>query len=92
YKQVFCGGHWYSEQHSCGFDFKSLGKEKISKANPVVKGEKLRQGFQISDVRASVLVPDINGTGVAAMKRKKKDDKGKPLKAVVNTVVSYCYG
>ncbi|CAN1252252.1 Zinc finger A20 and AN1 domain-containing stress-associated protein 4 [Linum perenne] len=40
---VFCGGHRYPEQHSCGFDFKTLGKEQIAKANPVVKGEKLRK-------------------------------------------------
>ncbi|CAN1182336.1 Zinc finger A20 and AN1 domain-containing stress-associated protein 3, partial [Linum perenne] len=40
--QVFCGRHWYSEHHSCDFDFKSLGKEQIGKANPVVKGEKLQ--------------------------------------------------
>ncbi|CAI0544272.1 unnamed protein product [Linum tenue] len=40
---VFCGGHRYPEQHSCGFDFKSMGKEQIAKANPVVKGEKLHK-------------------------------------------------
>ncbi|CAI0398262.1 unnamed protein product [Linum tenue] len=40
---VFCGGHRYPEKHSCGFDFKSLGKEQIARANPVVKGEKLHK-------------------------------------------------
>ncbi|KAG6761751.1 hypothetical protein POTOM_034984 [Populus tomentosa] len=33
----------YPEQHDCKFDFKSLGKEQIAKANPVVKGEKLQR-------------------------------------------------
>ncbi|KAB5541686.1 hypothetical protein DKX38_014660 [Salix brachista] len=33
----------YPEQHGCEFDFKSLGKEQIAKANPVVKGEKLQK-------------------------------------------------
>ncbi|CAK7329357.1 unnamed protein product [Dovyalis caffra] len=40
---VFCGTHRYPEQHDCEFDFKSLGKEQIAKANPVVKGEKLQK-------------------------------------------------
>ncbi|KAJ6671628.1 AN1-TYPE ZINC FINGER PROTEIN [Salix viminalis] len=40
---VFCGTHRYPEQHGCEFDFKSLGKEQIAKANPVVKGEKLQK-------------------------------------------------
>ncbi len=39
---VFCGTHRYPEQHDCGFDFKSLGKQQIAKSNPVVKGEKLQ--------------------------------------------------
>ncbi|KAF9684567.1 hypothetical protein SADUNF_Sadunf04G0131400 [Salix dunnii] len=33
----------YPEQHGCKFDFKSLGKQQIAKANPVVKGEKLQK-------------------------------------------------
>jgi predicted nucleic acid binding AN1-type Zn finger protein len=40
---VFCGTHRYPEQHDCEFDFKSLGKQQIAKANPVVKGEKLQK-------------------------------------------------
>ncbi|KAJ6765809.1 ZINC FINGER A20 AND AN1 DOMAIN-CONTAINING STRESS-ASSOCIATED PROTEIN 3 [Salix purpurea] len=40
---VFCGKHRYPEQHGCKFDFKSLGKQQIAKANPVVKGEKLQK-------------------------------------------------
>ncbi|OWM73669.1 zinc finger A20 and AN1 domain-containing stress-associated protein 3-like [Punica granatum] len=38
---TFCGSHRYPEQHACGFDFKSVGREQISKANPVIKAEKL---------------------------------------------------
>ena len=40
---TFCGSHRYPEQHDCGFDFKGMGKDQIAKANPVVKGEKLRK-------------------------------------------------
>lgn len=40
---TFCGVHRYPEQHGCTFDFKTLGKEAISKANPVVKAEKLHK-------------------------------------------------
>ncbi|XP_052198665.1 zinc finger A20 and AN1 domain-containing stress-associated protein 5-like [Diospyros lotus] len=40
---TFCGAHRHPEQHACTFDFKSLGKEAIAKANPVIKAEKLRK-------------------------------------------------
>ncbi|XVE79272.1 hypothetical protein DITRI_Ditri14bG0044500 [Diplodiscus trichospermus] len=40
---VFCGTHRYPEQHGCTFDLKTMGKEQIAKANPVVKGEKLQK-------------------------------------------------
>lgn len=39
---LFCGTHRYPEQHDCNFDFKARGKEQIAKANPVVKGKKLK--------------------------------------------------
>lgn len=39
--RVFCGTHRYPEQHDCGFDFMSLGKQQIAMANPVIKTEKL---------------------------------------------------
>ncbi|KAK4478728.1 hypothetical protein RD792_014226 [Penstemon davidsonii] len=38
---TFCGNHRYPEKHGCSFDFKTMGKEAIAKANPVVKAEKL---------------------------------------------------
>ncbi|KAJ9540227.1 hypothetical protein OSB04_026733 [Centaurea solstitialis] len=40
---TFCGTHRYPEQHGCSFDFKSMGKEAIARANPVVKAAKLEK-------------------------------------------------
>ncbi|KAI3799628.1 hypothetical protein L1987_34927 [Smallanthus sonchifolius] len=40
---TFCGTHRYPEQHACTFDFKTMGKEAIAKANPVVKAAKLEK-------------------------------------------------
>lgn len=40
---TFCGTHRYPEQHGCSFDFKTMGKEAIAKANPVVKAAKLEK-------------------------------------------------
>eukprot|EP01112_Ceratiomyxa_fruticulosa_P015389 TRINITY_DN451_c0_g1_i1.p1 TRINITY_DN451_c0_g1~~TRINITY_DN451_c0_g1_i1.p1 ORF type:complete len:190 (-),score=29.00 TRINITY_DN451_c0_g1_i1:385-954(-) len=40
---VFCGLHRYSDKHNCGFDYKTMGREQLSKANPVVKGSKLEK-------------------------------------------------
>lgn len=40
---TFCGSHRYPENHGCTFDYKSMGKEAIAKANPVVKAEKLHK-------------------------------------------------
>ncbi|XP_059296254.1 zinc finger A20 and AN1 domain-containing stress-associated protein 4 [Lycium ferocissimum] len=38
---TFCGTHRYPEIHGCPFDFKSMGREAIAKANPLIKAEKL---------------------------------------------------
>ncbi|KAF6144983.1 hypothetical protein GIB67_013336 [Kingdonia uniflora] len=38
---TFCSMHRYPEKHECGFNFKAVGREAISKANPVVKADKL---------------------------------------------------
>ncbi|KAL3532074.1 hypothetical protein ACH5RR_005595 [Cinchona calisaya] len=38
---TFCGTHRYPEQHGCSFDFKSMGREAIAKANPLIKAQKL---------------------------------------------------
>ncbi|CAI9091325.1 OLC1v1026329C1 [Oldenlandia corymbosa var. corymbosa] len=38
---TFCGTHRYPEQHGCTFDYKSMGRDAIAKANPVIKAEKL---------------------------------------------------
>lgn len=40
---VFCGAHRYPEKHDCGFDFKTLGKQQIAMANPVIKAQKLEK-------------------------------------------------
>jgi len=40
---TFCGVHRYPEKHACGFDFKTVGREEIARANPVIKAEKLRR-------------------------------------------------
>ncbi|KAI3734624.1 hypothetical protein L6452_14097 [Arctium lappa] len=40
---TFCGSHRYPEKHDCTFDFKTVGKEAIAKANPVVKAAKLEK-------------------------------------------------
>ncbi|KAK9068901.1 hypothetical protein SSX86_013017 [Deinandra increscens subsp. villosa] len=38
---VFCSVHRYSDKHDCQFDYRATAKDAISKANPVVKAEKL---------------------------------------------------
>lgn len=40
---VFCGPHRYPEHHGCTFDYKTMGKEEIARANPVVKAAKLEK-------------------------------------------------
>ncbi|CAH1430828.1 unnamed protein product [Lactuca virosa] len=40
---TFCGTHRYPEKHDCSYDFKTVGKEAIAKANPVVKAAKLEK-------------------------------------------------
>lgn len=40
---TLCGTHRYPEQHACEFDFKSVGREQIAKANPVIKAEKMEK-------------------------------------------------
>jgi len=40
---VFCSMHRYSDKHECSFDYKSMNKAALAKANPVVKGSKLEK-------------------------------------------------
>ncbi|KAK8953861.1 Zinc finger A20 and AN1 domain-containing stress-associated protein 9 [Platanthera zijinensis] len=40
---TFCSAHRYPETHECSFDFKTAGREAISKENPVVKAEKIEK-------------------------------------------------
>lgn len=38
---LFCAVHRYSDKHDCQFDYQKAAQDAISKANPVVKAEKL---------------------------------------------------
>jgi hypothetical protein len=38
---LFCATHRYSDKHNCQFDYRTAARDAISKANPVVKAEKL---------------------------------------------------
>ncbi|KAJ7982190.1 Zinc finger A20 and AN1 domain-containing stress-associated protein 8-like [Quillaja saponaria] len=40
---LFCAVHRYSEKHDCPYDYRTAGKDAISKANPVVKAEKVEK-------------------------------------------------
>ncbi|PNH07324.1 Zinc finger A20 and AN1 domain-containing stress-associated protein 9 [Tetrabaena socialis] len=38
---LFCGQHRYAESHTCAFDYKGAGKEKLASSNPVVQASKI---------------------------------------------------
>ncbi|KAK8688963.1 hypothetical protein V6N13_087694 [Hibiscus sabdariffa] len=38
---LFCAAHRYSDKHECPFDYRAAARDAISKANPVVRAEKL---------------------------------------------------
>ncbi|KAF0915565.1 hypothetical protein E2562_036750 [Oryza meyeriana var. granulata] len=38
---TFCGTHRYADEHSCGFDYKSTGREQIAKQYPLVVADKM---------------------------------------------------
>jgi len=40
---VFCGVHRYSDKHECDFDYKALGREQLTKANPTVAADKMER-------------------------------------------------
>ncbi|KAL8170861.1 hypothetical protein V2J09_022665, partial [Rumex salicifolius] len=40
---LFCATHRYSDKHECPFDYRSVARDAIAKANPVVKAEKLNK-------------------------------------------------
>jgi len=40
----FCAGHRASDKHECAFDYKAMGKQQLTQANPTITPEKL-QGF-----------------------------------------------
>jgi hypothetical protein len=41
--EVFCGAHRHFKDHSCTYDYKASGRAAIAKANPTVKGSKLKK-------------------------------------------------
>ncbi|XP_027366426.1 zinc finger A20 and AN1 domain-containing stress-associated protein 8-like isoform X2 [Abrus precatorius] len=38
---LFCAMHRYSDKHDCPFDYQTVGRDAIAKANPVIKADKL---------------------------------------------------
>ncbi|XP_047318426.1 zinc finger A20 and AN1 domain-containing stress-associated protein 8-like [Impatiens glandulifera] len=40
---LFCSVHRYSDMHDCPYDYRTVGRNAIAKANPVVKAEKLHK-------------------------------------------------
>eukprot|EP00271_Cylindrocystis_brebissonii_P010431 TRINITY_DN26615_c0_g1_i1.p1 TRINITY_DN26615_c0_g1~~TRINITY_DN26615_c0_g1_i1.p1 ORF type:complete len:232 (-),score=55.67 TRINITY_DN26615_c0_g1_i1:706-1401(-) len=40
-EKVFCAMHRHSDSHGCTFDYKTLGRDAIAKANPIVKADKI---------------------------------------------------
>ncbi|KAJ8903145.1 hypothetical protein NDN08_004257 [Rhodosorus marinus] len=40
---VFCGEHRYSDKHDCDFDWKARAQERLIRANPVVKADKVQK-------------------------------------------------
>lgn len=41
--EVFCGQHRYAEAHQCGFDYKSVDRQKLAENNPVVQASKIQK-------------------------------------------------
>lgn len=40
---IYCSSHRHSDQHHCSFDYKAAARVAISKANPVVKADKIQK-------------------------------------------------
>lgn len=38
---LYCASHRYSDKHNCPFDYRTAARDAITKANPVIKPEKL---------------------------------------------------
>ncbi|CAK9154886.1 unnamed protein product [Ilex paraguariensis] len=39
--ELFCSEHRYSDRHDCSYDYKTAGRDRISRENPVVKAAKI---------------------------------------------------
>ena len=42
-ERVFCGKHKAEREHSCKFDYKAHGKEKLARDNPAVVRDKIEK-------------------------------------------------
>lgn len=40
---TFCGQHRYAEAHNCGFDYKSVERQKLAENNPLVQASKVQK-------------------------------------------------
>ncbi|KAL8091024.1 hypothetical protein AgCh_040206 [Apium graveolens] len=40
-EEEYCADHRYSDKHECSYDYRTAAKDAITKANPIVKAEKL---------------------------------------------------
>jgi len=40
-EKLFCPRHRHSETHNCSFDYKSMGREEIARANPLIRAAKV---------------------------------------------------
>ncbi|KAK4773579.1 hypothetical protein SAY87_028598 [Trapa incisa] len=38
---LFCASHRYSDKHECPFDYRTVARDAIAKANPLIKAKKL---------------------------------------------------
>ncbi|CAK9140366.1 unnamed protein product [Ilex paraguariensis] len=39
--ELFCSEHRYSDRHDCNYDYKTVGRDRIARENPVVKAAKI---------------------------------------------------
>jgi predicted nucleic acid binding AN1-type Zn finger protein len=42
-EHVFCGAHRLAEDHSCPFDFKTMQRQQLAAANPVIQASKVKK-------------------------------------------------
>ena len=42
-KNYYCSSHRYSDIHKCSFDYQSIGKDVLTKQNPMIMADKLER-------------------------------------------------